>query len=116
MKRMLVTQLLLVGLIGTATGAEQGGAAPAAATAVVGVPPAAGANSHYVGNRPPLLPNPLIKLPIGGITPRNVGQVLETGVARVAVAGAVADAERPGEAARQLRTMLEKAGPTEIAD
>jgi hypothetical protein len=28
-------------------------------------------NAHYIGNRPPLLPSPLIKLPIGSITPKG---------------------------------------------
>ena len=31
--------------------------------------PAKGGNAHYIGNRAPLLPSPLIKLPIGSITP-----------------------------------------------
>jgi hypothetical protein len=34
-------------------------------------PQAAGANSCYVSNRPPLLPSPLVKLPIGSIEPRG---------------------------------------------
>lgn len=34
-------------------------------------PPTAGANSFYTGNRAPLLPNPLIKLPIGAIRPEG---------------------------------------------
>jgi len=38
---------------------------------VVKSPPTEGANASYVGNRPPLLPNPLIKLPIGNITPKG---------------------------------------------
>jgi hypothetical protein len=36
---------------------------------VVPAPPSDGANSFYVGNRPPLVPDPLIKLPIGRIKP-----------------------------------------------
>jgi DUF1680 family protein len=31
--------------------------------------PAAGRNSHYIGNREPLLPSPLIKLPLGAVKP-----------------------------------------------
>ena len=38
---------------------------------VVTTPPTEGANDFYVFNRPPLLPNPLAKLPIGAITPRG---------------------------------------------
>jgi hypothetical protein len=34
-------------------------------------PPAAGINSYYTGNRPPLKPNPLIKLPVGQIEVRG---------------------------------------------
>jgi DUF1680 family protein len=30
-----------------------------------------GANSYYVGNRPPLAPNPLIKLPLGSVHPEG---------------------------------------------
>ncbi len=33
--------------------------------------PLDGPGSHYVSNRPPLRPNPLVKLPIGAITPRG---------------------------------------------
>lgn len=38
---------------------------------VVEKPPVAGANSHYVSNRPPLQPSPLLRLPIGAIKPRG---------------------------------------------
>lgn len=38
---------------------------------VVKTPPTKGSNQFYVGNRPPLLPNPLIKLPIGSIRPEG---------------------------------------------
>lgn len=39
--------------------------------ASVQTPPAEGRNSHYVSNRAPLLPSPLIKLPIGSIRPKG---------------------------------------------
>ncbi len=35
----------------------------------VTTPPASGVNSHYVSNRAPLVPAPLVKLPIGAIRP-----------------------------------------------
>ncbi len=38
---------------------------------VVGLPPASGANAHYVSNRAPLAPSPLVKLPIGAIEPKG---------------------------------------------
>jgi len=46
-----------------------GFAAHSAETSVVDRPAAVLPNSHYVGNRPPLLPSPLIKLPIGSVRP-----------------------------------------------
>ena len=56
---------------GVAVGAA--GAAPAApprpgavATVSAGLP-RAGGSSHYAGNRPPLLPSPLVKLPLGSV-------------------------------------------------
>lgn len=36
---------------------------------VLRVPPTQGGNLFYVGNRPPLLPSPLIKLPVGAVRP-----------------------------------------------
>jgi len=33
--------------------------------------PTEGGNSYYVGNRPPLSPSPLIKLPVGSVRPRG---------------------------------------------
>jgi hypothetical protein len=51
-------------------------AAPSAAqgkmkVTVSAVPPVKGGNSHYGGNRAPLLPAPLIKLPIGCVRPEG---------------------------------------------
>jgi len=37
----------------------------------VPLPDARAGNDHYVGNRPPLVPSPLIKLPVGGIRPEG---------------------------------------------
>ena len=39
--------------------------------ATVAAPPAAAPNPHYPSNRPPLLPSPLVKLPIGAVEPRG---------------------------------------------
>lgn len=36
---------------------------------IVSSPPANGISSYYTGNRAPLLPNPLIKLPLGSVSP-----------------------------------------------
>ncbi|MDH4198534.1 MAG: glycoside hydrolase family 127 protein, partial [Candidatus Aminicenantes bacterium] len=41
------------------------------AVTIVKVPPAVRPNQHYVSNRAPLLPSPLVKLPIGAIEPRG---------------------------------------------
>ena len=46
-----------------------------------------------------------IRLPafaIGGITLQNLPQVLETGIQRVAVSGAVVDGDTPAAAAREI--------------
>jgi hypothetical protein len=48
-----------------------GAASVATDVKVVSTPAASSTNSHYVGNREPLLPSPLVKLPIGSITPRG---------------------------------------------
>jgi len=43
----------------------------AAEVKVLNRPPMSGGNNSYIGNRPPLLESPLIKLPIGSIEPRG---------------------------------------------
>jgi thiamine-phosphate pyrophosphorylase len=46
-----------------------------------------------------------IRLPafaIGGITPENISQVLETGIARVAISGAIFDSSKPAAVVREL--------------
>src|SRR5512140_2475573 len=37
----------------------------------VKIPPATGGQALYVGNKAPLTPSPLVKLPIGSITPKG---------------------------------------------
>ncbi|MEK7405776.1 MAG: beta-L-arabinofuranosidase domain-containing protein [Acidobacteriota bacterium] len=41
------------------------------AARVVSTPSTAGRNDFYAGNRPPLLPSPLIKLPVGAVRPEG---------------------------------------------
>jgi thiamine-phosphate pyrophosphorylase len=51
-----------------------------------------------------------IRLPafaIGGITRENVAQVLSAGISRIAVSGAVALADDPAQAAKELRSLLD---------
>ncbi len=38
---------------------------------VLDAPDTSSGNAHYVGNRPPLTPSPLIKLPVGAVRPRG---------------------------------------------
>ena len=63
-----VTAVLVSAVL--AGGAASAPAAPVRASAVaavsVGLPPAGG-NVNYPGNRPPLLPSPLVKLPLGSV-------------------------------------------------
>jgi hypothetical protein len=42
---------------------------PSETTSVLAAPTTTGKNDHYPGNRPPLMPRPLIKLPTGSIRP-----------------------------------------------
>jgi hypothetical protein len=60
--------LALLGLVTLGDG-EKAGMGPEVST--VKRPPVAGANSHYVSNRAPLAPSPLVKLPIGAIEPKG---------------------------------------------
>jgi len=39
--------------------------------ALVKSPPVSSSNKHYISNRPPLAPSPLVKLPIGRIRPKG---------------------------------------------
>ena len=54
--------LAVVGLLGTTAWCET-------SITVLPQPGVASRNAHYVSNRPPLQPNPLIKLPLGAIEP-----------------------------------------------
>lgn len=53
------------------TASPCGAACVDASVKVVPAPPAASTNPFYTGNREPLLPSPLIKLPIGSIKPKG---------------------------------------------
>ena len=65
----------------------------AAEVTVVSRPPSAGENPFYVGNREPLVPNPLLKLSIGAIEPRGwLGHQLE--LARDGMVGQLAELSR----------------------
>jgi len=66
--------LLLVIVMGLGMQNSAGGSAAATGrmdVATVEVPPRVGENRRYVEYRRPLVPNPLVKLPIGEITPRG---------------------------------------------
>jgi hypothetical protein len=52
-------------------GGPSGTAKSTAQLSGVKVPPTAGHNRHYISNREPLAPSPLIKLPIGAIEPKG---------------------------------------------
>ena len=65
MKLTLILSLLM--LAGAAAVAQGGDGR----IAVVKAPPTDKENDFYLGNRPPLLPSPLIKLPVGAIKPRG---------------------------------------------
>ena len=70
----LVDKFVLAVLLATVClQVRSSGAAAANVTDVkcVEVPPVSGTNPFYIGNRAPLLPSPLLKLPIGSIKPRG---------------------------------------------
>ncbi|MCP5516314.1 MAG: glycoside hydrolase family 127 protein [Verrucomicrobiales bacterium] len=60
----LQASLLLAGMLSLTVGGQA-----RADVTVVAVPDTSIPNAHYVANRAPLLPNPLIKLPIGTVKP-----------------------------------------------
>jgi hypothetical protein len=66
---MLVMLILILDL--GATHGQAGEKTMTTEIALVKSPPAASSNRHYVSNRPPLAPSPLVKLPIGSIQPRG---------------------------------------------
>ncbi|HQE26707.1 MAG TPA: glycoside hydrolase family 127 protein [Phycisphaerae bacterium] len=61
----LAAGTVLAGLAGAASAADD------TSIRVVKVPPTDRSNDYYRGNRPPLTPSPLIKLPIGAIRPEG---------------------------------------------
>ena len=61
---MLGAALLQIGMTAGAAEDETG-------VGVVPTPAVGSTNPYYLGNREPLLPSPLIKLPIGSITPKG---------------------------------------------
>ncbi|HLX60331.1 MAG TPA: beta-L-arabinofuranosidase domain-containing protein [Planctomycetota bacterium] len=60
MHRLLITMILLTAAANAADSVR-----------VVAIPPTDSASPHYVGNRAPLQPSPLLKLPNGAIEPRG---------------------------------------------
>ena len=71
MKHLIIPVLLLaVMFLQVRIGSSAGSDAPLRA-ATVAAPPVEGPNRHYPSNRPPLVPSPLVKLPIGAVEPRG---------------------------------------------
>lgn len=65
MKNLFLVTALLLAPLGTSE------SAPADTVATVARPDTTRTNQFYIGNREPLLPSPLLKLPIGAIQPRG---------------------------------------------
>ncbi len=68
---MVLVLAFLLGMMLMVLSAQSVGGNAAAKIATVRTPPTTGGNRHYVSNRPPLTPSPLIKLPIGSIEPKG---------------------------------------------
>jgi hypothetical protein len=71
MKYFLLVLACAVCLLAVRFSGTSGEKGPNAEAFVVKVPPSAGQNRHYISNREPLIPSPLIKLPIGAIEPKG---------------------------------------------
>jgi len=71
MRNSLAPLFIIALLAVSALVGSRGGDEKTTAIAVVKTPPFAGGNRHYVSNRAPLLPSPLVKLPIGSIEPKG---------------------------------------------
>ena len=61
----------VAGLVGVAAHTAQAGGTPDVAVQAVASPPTRGASAHYIGNRAPLAPEPLIKLPTRAVRPQG---------------------------------------------
>jgi hypothetical protein len=70
MKAFVAAVLFLAAMSAPAPGRE-GEEAMATQIHAVKTPPATRTNAHYVSNRPPLLPSPLVKLPPGDVEPKG---------------------------------------------
>ncbi len=71
MKYFLLVLACAVCLFAVRFSGTSGEKGPRTEAFVVKVPPSAGQNRHYISNREPLVPSPLIKLPIGAIEPKG---------------------------------------------
>jgi hypothetical protein len=71
MKYFLLVLACAVCLVAVRFSGTSGEKGPNTEAFVVKIPPLAGQNRHYVSNREPLVPSPLIKLPIGAIEPKG---------------------------------------------
>ena len=71
MKFVLVAFCCCLAPLAFMAGRPPGTAKTPALITVVKIPPTSGHNRHYISNREPLVPSPLIKLPIGAIEPKG---------------------------------------------
>jgi hypothetical protein len=69
--KAVVSAFLSVAVISVILNVKPGEEAMTTAINLVKTPPASSVNKHYVSNRAPLLPSPLVKLPIGTIAPKG---------------------------------------------
>lgn len=71
MKQIMISMALIFVLAGVLLKITAGKGNLRTEAVAVKNPPTAGVNSRYISNRPPLLPSPLVKLPIGSIEPKG---------------------------------------------
>lgn len=65
----MVASLIMIGTFTFIAGSSPGSSLPGTTVRLAERAPATGSNSFYQGNRPPLLPSALIKLPPGAVSP-----------------------------------------------
>ena len=71
MKHLIISMIIISLLAVMLARMTSGDGNSAVKVSVLRIPPITSTNRHYVSNRSPLLPSPLVKLPIGNIEPKG---------------------------------------------
>ncbi len=69
--KAIIPGILFIAILSVFLNIKAGEEAMTNEIAIVKTPPTSTVNKHYISNRSPLLPSPLVKLPIGNIEPKG---------------------------------------------